>query len=600
MGPPAAAMLGAAVLIAAVLVLSAAPGADAVIVRLSGKKTVSYMPLQSAHAFSPLDELFSNLDYNGGPIMPSNTNYAFLWLPPGDEYPPGYQAGVETYFKDLAHDSGGHENTDSVSAQFNDAAGEFASYDSDFGGGIVDTHPYPTNGCNRAPICLTDAQLQGELKSYIAAHELPTGLTYEYFIITPPGVEDCFTAGGSQCSAGAEPPHDVYCAYHGNIPTPGGQIIYANDPYVTEIEGCDDGNHPNGPSDGLIEGGLSHEHNESITDPEPNNAWTDIGGVGGEIADKCQEEYGQVLGTAPDGAVYNQVINGDLYWYQELWSNQEDRCMQHFTLAGEEPTATFTSKAGGGTTVTFDASESTAPGGVFRYNWQFNDGKGGNLSNPVETSTPTVTHEFPSEEIYNVALTVFASNGTSIGTAHNVAVGALPPPRVTRVAPKKGPTAGGTTVTITGSGFIDASAVSFGSASATKFTVVSNSSITAVSPATSSGIVDVRVTTPVATSEPTTADHFKYEAPTVTKVSPNEGPAAGGTEVTVTGTGFALAPGATVIKFAGSVGKEVKCASLTSCTVTSPRRKAGVVEVRAVVAKLTSPKDPPADQFTYR
>ena len=28
--------------------------------------------------------------------------------------------------------------------------------------------------------------------------------------------------------------------------------IYANDPYVTGNRGCDDGNHPNGPSDGAL------------------------------------------------------------------------------------------------------------------------------------------------------------------------------------------------------------------------------------------------------------------------------------------------------------------------------------------------------------
>jgi len=49
--------------------------------------------------------------------------------------------------------------------------------------------------------------------------------------------------------------------------------------------------HINGPSDSALFGGLSHEHNESLTDPEPNNAWTDFGGsgetTGYEIGDKC-------------------------------------------------------------------------------------------------------------------------------------------------------------------------------------------------------------------------------------------------------------------------------------------------------------------------
>ena len=125
-------------------------------------------------------------------------------------------------------------------------------------------------------------------------------LEHEYFLLTPPRVEDCFEASETECSAGSSNP--VYCAYHSNIAEPdGGELIYANDPYVGHNAGCDDGNHPNGISDSAIEGGLSHEHNESITDPEPNSGWTDFGGEGGEVGDKCRteseaSEFGTALG----------------------------------------------------------------------------------------------------------------------------------------------------------------------------------------------------------------------------------------------------------------------------------------------------------------
>ena len=230
---------------------------------------------------------------------------------------------------------------------------------------------------------------------------------------------------------GRAPQTPVYCAYHGNIPVGGGELIYSNDPYVTGNAHCDDGNHPNGStSDGVLQGGLTHEHNESITDPEPNSAWTDVATgetTGYEIGDKCAANEGTALGTAPDGAKYNQVINGHFYWYQQEWSNQEHQCLQRLTFSGAEPTATFTSTAGAGTEMTFDATGSTAPGGVARYDWQFNDGEEG-LSTPVETTTPTVSHVFPTNEPYVVALTVFAANGTSIGTARTIRV---PPAVVT-------------------------------------------------------------------------------------------------------------------------------------------------------------------------
>jgi len=501
------------------LLAAAAANAPAVIVHLENGKTLSYMPLAGAPAVVPLDEFFSNVDYNGGLVMASNTNYAFYWDPSGaPAYPSDYRPGLNRYFKDLAHDSGGHENVDSVSSQYNDAAGEFALYESHFAGAIVDTNPYPANGCKRAKICLTDAQLQAELSKYVAAHSLPRDLAHEYFLLTPPGVEDCFEANGFECSAGSSRP--VYCAYHGNIPVgEGGEIIYANDPFVTGIEGCDDGNHPNGTSsDAALQGGLSHEHNESITDPEPNNAWTDIGGSGGEIGDKCRTfeastEFGAPLGKAKNGAKYNQVVNGHFYWYQQEWSNQRHKCMQRLTFTGAEPTATFSSTTDAGNKMSFDATGSTAPGGVARYNWQFNDGPG--LNFPTETKTPTVSHTFPAAGPYLVALTVFAANGTSIGTAQTVAVGKAPAPTVTRVSPKKGPAEGATGVTVTGTGFgpgTSATSFKFGSTPASEVNCASATTCTLVDPAHKAGTVDVKATVGGQSSRKNApADQFTYQ-----------------------------------------------------------------------------------------
>ncbi len=173
----------------------------------------------------------------------------------------------------------------------------------------------------------------------------------------------------------------------------------------------------------MLQGGLSHEHNESITDPEPNNAWTDYATgelTGYEIGDKCAGSQGTPLGTASNGAKYNQVINGHFYWYQQEWSNQTNQCLQRLTFSGAEPTATFTSASGAGNEMTFNATGSTAPGGVARYDWQFNDEPV--FRTPVETTTPTVSHVFPTKGQYVVALTVFAANGTSIGTARTIRV----------------------------------------------------------------------------------------------------------------------------------------------------------------------------------
>jgi hypothetical protein len=417
-----------AVASASLLALTSA-GASALVVHLSHGQALSYEPvhgtlaqsLQAAPAAKPAAEQ-PPLLYHGGPIMPSNTNYAFYWDPAGaPPYASGYQAGIDLYFERLAHDSGGDQNVDSVSAQYDDSAGEYSAYNSHFAGAIIDTDPYPANGCHAATICLTDAQLQAELKSYVASHELPTGLEHEYFMLTPPGVEGCFEASSIECSAGTTSP--VYCAYHNFISIHSSVIVYADDPYTTGVEGCDSGEHPSeSPAEGTIQGGLSHEHNESITDPEIS-AWYDSRGE--EIGDKCRtfepsSEYGPFLGTAPDGAPYNQVVDGGLYLYQQEFSNETRTCEQRL---------------------------------------------------------------------------------------------ALPAPAIKKMSPKKGPAAGGTTVTITGSGFEHGASVKFGSLEAKEVTFVSSMSITAVSPEAAPGKVQVTVTTANGSSEPSPKYSFTFKKP---------------------------------------------------------------------------------------
>jgi PKD repeat protein len=263
---------------------------------------------------------------------------------------------------------------------------------------------------------------------FVAAHHLKTDLTHEYFLVTPPHIEDCFTNDPNSsppfggCSAGEVPSSlGLFCAYHQNTSL-SRMLFYAYDPFVTGIGGCDDGNHPNGPSDGALIGGMSHEHNESITDPLPNDAWTDGAGPGQgqENGDQCDGQMGTPLGTAPNGAKYNQVVNGHFYWYQEEWSNQGHTCLQRLTPATVKPTAQFTATAGAGLTMSFSANGSTAPGGVAEYVWQFNDSFG---DQTIEKTTPTITNTFPAAGAYSIGLTIYAHNGLSAGAGGIVRTG---------------------------------------------------------------------------------------------------------------------------------------------------------------------------------
>ena len=176
--------------------------------------------------------------------------------------------------------------------------------------------------------------------------------------------------------------------------------------------------------------------------------------------------------------------------------------------------------------------------------------------------------------------------------------GTSSPPTVKKLSPKKGPAAGGTPVTITGTNFTAVTAVKFGSTNA-NYTVNSPTSITATSPASTTETVDVTVAASGGTSATSSKDRFKYGNPTVTNINPNTGPKAGGTLVTVTGSGFALG-GATILKFKSTPGTSVNCASTTTCTVLTPAAtKTGTVDVRATASGKTSKKNPPADQYTY-
>jgi hypothetical protein len=168
-------------------------------------------------------------------------------------------------------------------------------------------------------------------------------------------------------------------------------------------------------------------------------------------------------------------------------------------------------------------------------------------------------------------------------------------PSVAAISPSSGPTAGGTSVTITGANLAGASAVKFGS---TVATIVSNTAIqiVATSPAHASGTVDVTVTTAGGTSATSAADDFTYAGPpTVTGVSPTFGPTAGGTVVTITGTNLA---NPSAVTFGGSRAAVVTPISPTQIIAISPGGSAGAQDVRVTTPGGTTATGS-ADRFTF-
>lgn len=108
---------------------------------------------------------------------------------------------------------------------------------------------------------------------------------------------------------------------------------------------------------------------------------------------------------------------------------------------------------------------------------------------------------------------------------------------ISGVSPDFGPLAGGTAVTVTGSGFTGVTALKFGTVAATSFTVVNDSTITAVSPAHASGTVDITVTKTTGSSLVTGSDQFTYgPCAGVTASAAPAPPKPSGTPITITGS----------------------------------------------------------------
>ncbi|WP_274426302.1 beta strand repeat-containing protein [Chelativorans sp. YIM 93263] len=152
----------------------------------------------------------------------------------------------------------------------------------------------------------------------------------------------------------------------------------------------------------------------------------------------------------------------------------------------------------------------------------------------------------------------------------------FPAPMITDIAPATGTTAGGTTVTITGTELTGATAVTFGGTAANSFTVDSATQITATTPARAAGAADVVVTTPGGSATATGGFTYEVPAPTLSSINPNAGPGAGGTTVTIAGTGLT---GATAISFGGTPATSFTVDSATQITATTPAHATGTVDV---------------------
>ncbi|MFJ7955793.1 IPT/TIG domain-containing protein [Streptomyces sp. NPDC096319] len=246
--------------------------------------------------------------------------------------------------------------------------------------------------------------------------------------------------------------------------------------------------------------------------------------------------------------------------------------------------------------------------------------RGGNSVSVVDTATNTVVATVPTgagtsgvladpdgTRVY--ATNTFVNTMSVIDTATltvtstvptgsrpwGLAMGKAVLPAVTALTPDRGPSTGGTTVTLTGSHLTGTTAVTFDGTPAGSVTVVDDTTVTATAPAHSAGTVGVSLT---ARGRTVAAGSYTYQAPApgVTALAPAKGPASGGTAVTLTGTGFT---GATAVAFGTVPAASFTVHSDTEITAISPAATAaGPADVTVTTPGGTSATGP-ADRYTY-
>lgn len=472
-----------------------APGASAVVVHEPNGRLLGVTPraginpasipgsVAAQHAASPFSS-DGNLDYNGGPVLHSSAPYLIFWTPSGESIAAGSESLLERYFTDVAADSGKADDVYGVDRQYTDGAG-FADYNQTFNSAtqaIVDTQPYPaqdTSNCpdtsSSYPTCLTDAQLQAEVQRLISAEGLPTdGSTGAselaqnapiYFVVLPADVNVCLP--GDVCG------DNYFCAYHSPFVDGSNYVLYAAIPTLLaqqDPKDCqDDGNsgvqEPNGNLADVVIKYMSHEDNETITDPLIN-AWYDDNS-GNEEGDNCnfygsfdpQEGYNPnaftptLGGDAGAGTLYDQLINNDQYYIQSEWSNGDVNCEMEPSAGTITPN--FSVPAPGsnpvGQPVNFDPSDSTVTNPASSATWDFGDGTA-QAFNAGGSALEIASHTYAAPGNYTIKLTLVDDRGNLASTTKLITIGS-PPNATFTFSPSQPPTS--SAVSFDGSGSSD-------------------------------------------------------------------------------------------------------------------------------------------------
>ncbi len=173
----------------------------------------------------------------------------------------------------------------------------------------------------------------------------------------------------------------------------------------------------------------------------------------------------------------------------------------------------------------------------------------GTYTDSVTVTAATATHEVASLAPGTYYFAVRAFNGAGMYSGYSnqvvaVVTASTPPPTIATISPASGPIAGGTSVTIDGTGFQSGAVVRFGSQAATVLSQTATR-LVARTPAQARGTTGVTVLNPdgSAVTLPL-AWTYRGGPPSVSRITPTSGSSAGGSDVVIEGADFD--PGVTV------------------------------------------------------